>query len=70
MRISVPNLQVPIHIKTTVRMLCWDNVFLNVFWGLGPKALQGGPKDPPEHPTRSNLIENCTTNGGNKIIFL
>ena len=39
-----------------------------VFWGLGPKAFQGGPKDPPEHPTRSNLLENLPKSGGRNRI--
>ena len=43
-------------------------VFVVVFWGLGPEALQGGPKEPPEHLTRSNLVEICTTNGARNCI--
>ena len=43
------------------------NLFV-VFRGLGPKAFQGGPKDPPEHPTRSNLVEICTQKGARNWI--
>ena len=32
---------------------------LLIFWGLGQKAPQGGPKDPYKHPLMSNLIEIC-----------
>ena len=34
--------------------------FFWFFWGLGPKAPQGGPKDPYKHPPMLNLIENST----------
>ena len=30
------------------------------FRGLGPKASQSGPKDPPRHPPGSNLIQKGT----------
>ena len=33
------------------------------FRGLGKNAFQGGPKDPPEHPTRSNLVKKLTKSG-------
>ena len=39
-----------------------------VFRGLEPKASQGGPKDPPELPTRSNLVEICTKKGARNWI--
>ena len=39
-----------------------------VFRGLGPKTSQGGPKDPPELPTRSNLVEICTKKGARNWI--
>jgi len=35
-------------------------IFLLFFWGLGPKAILGGPKDPYKHAPMSNLIENGT----------
>ena len=48
--------------------------FVWLFWGLGPKAPQGGPKDPYKHRPRSNLIENCTkivrTQNSISIMFL
>ena len=37
--------------------------------GLEPKAYQGGPKDPPELPTKSNLFENCTKEGARNFDF-
>ena len=39
-----------------------------VFRGLEPKAFQGRPKDPPEPPTRSNLVEICTNKGARNRI--
>ena len=44
------------------------NCLFVVFRGLGPKAFQGGPKDHPEHPTRSNLLENLPKSGGRNRI--
>ena len=44
--------------------------FFVVFWGLWPKAFQGGPKDPPEHPTRSNLVEILTKSGARNWIYV
>ena len=32
--------------------------FFLIFWGLGPKAPQGGPKDPPDHPPKANFVNN------------
>ena len=45
-----------------------ESDFVVVFWGLEPKAFQGGPKDPPEHPTRSNLVEICKKSGARNCI--
>ena len=39
-----------------------------VFRCLEPKASQGSPKDPPELPTMSNLVEICTKKGARNWI--
>ena len=41
--------------------------FLVLFWGLGPKVSQGGPRDPPRVPPGSKLLQNDSQNDS-KII--
>jgi hypothetical protein len=51
--------KVPTYVKNMVQNEVQKSEFFVVFWGLGPKAPQGGPKDFPGRPPRSNFIENC-----------
>ena len=39
--------------------------FLVLFWGLGPKVPQGGPRDPPRVPPGSKLLQNASENDSN-----
>ena len=48
--------------KNGVKRNVPERDFFYVFWGMGPKAPQGGPKDPPGHPPRSNVVRNCIKN--------
>ena len=48
-----------------------ENDLFVIFWGLGPEAAQGGPKDPPRRPPRSNLVQKgAKTDAPNLIFFV
>ena len=48
------------HVKKVVKKDVPKSDLFVIFLDLGPKAPQGGPKDPYKHRPRSNLIENGT----------
>ena len=50
--------------RSTKRVFCW---FWVLFWVLGPKVSQGGPRDLPRVPTVSKLLQNGSQNDS-KII--
>ncbi len=56
-------------VKTVPPKSIPESDFVVVFWGLEPTAFQGGPKDPPEHPTISNLVEICKKNGACHVLL-
>ena len=45
--------------KNVIKKDVPKSVFFLIFWGLGPKAPQDGPKDSPEHHPKSNFVEKC-----------
>ena len=45
----------------------WFWWFLVLFWGLGPKVSQGGPRDTPRVPPGSKLLQNGSQNGWKNI---
>ena len=44
--------------------------FFVLFWGLGPKVSQGGPRDAPRVPHGSKLLQNGSQNDSNIIKML
>ena len=56
------------HVKIVAQQGTPKSDSFVVFRGLEPKASQGGPKDSPELPTRSNLFEICTKKGARNWI--
>ena len=51
--------KVPTYVKNLLKNEVPKGGRFVVFWGLGPQALHGGPKDLPRHPPRSNFVQNC-----------
>ena len=47
-------------VKKVVKKSVPKSAVFFIFLDLGPKAPQGASKDPPDHPPRSNFVENCT----------
>ena len=50
--------KVPTYVKNLLKNEVPKGGRFVVFWGLGPQALHGGPKDLPRHPPRFNFVQN------------
>ena len=50
--------KVPNYVENGIKNELRRSDLFDPFEGLVPEAPQGGPKDPPEHPPASNLVQN------------